>query len=208
MASTETSTTSTTNDFSGGKTAPEYGYAVPSRPPPNLFFLDFGLRLLLFASAVTALVVMVTSKQTKLIPVTVAPSSQIFLVSRDAKFQHSPAFIYLVAALSVTGLYSIITMLVSLFSIASPSPSPKTLFLLILFDTLMAGVMASATGNAGSVAYIGLKGNSHVNWNKICNMYGKFCRHVGSSTAVSLIASIVLVLLVVLSSYSLYRRSR
>ncbi|CAD5169410.1 unnamed protein product [Musa acuminata subsp. malaccensis] len=207
MASTETSTTSTTNDFSGSKTAPEYGYAVPSRPPPNLFFLDFGLRLLLFASAVTALVVMVTSKQTKLISVTVAPSSQI-LVSRDAKFQHSPAFIYLVAALSVTGLYSIITMLVSLFSIASPSPSPKTLFLLILFDTLMAGVMASATGNAGSVAYIGLKGNSHVNWNKICNMYGKFCRHVGSSTAVSLIASIVLVLLVVLSSYSLYRRSR
>lgn len=72
----------------------------------------------------------------------------------------------------------------------------------------MAGVMASATGNAGSVAYIGLKGNSHVNWNKICNMYGKFCRHVGSSTAVSLVASIVLVLLVVLSSYSLYRRSR
>ncbi|RWW00610.1 hypothetical protein GW17_00036420 [Ensete ventricosum] len=67
--------------------------------------------------------------------------------------------------------------------------------------------MASATGNAGSVAYIGLKGNSHVNWNKICNVYGKFCRHVGSSAAVSLVASIVLVLLVVLSSYSLYRRS-
>ncbi|URE41977.1 CASP-like protein [Musa troglodytarum] len=205
MASTETSTT---NDFSGGKTAPESGYVVPSRPPPNLFLLDFGLRVLLFASAVSGIVVMVTSKQTELIPVSVAPSSQIFFISRDAKFQHSPAFIYLVAALSVTGLYSIITMLVSLSSIASPSPSPRTLFLLILFDTLLAGVMASATGNAGSVAYIGLKGNSHVNWNKICNVYGKFCRHVGSSTAVSLVASIVLVLLVVLSSYSLYRRSR
>ncbi|CAL9130275.1 unnamed protein product [Musa textilis] len=205
MASTETSTT---NDFSGGKTAPESGYVVPSRPPPNLFLLDFGLRVLLFASAVSGIVVMVTSKQTELIPVSVAPSSQIFFISRDAKFQHSPAFIYLVAALSVTGLYSIITLLVSLLSIASPSPSPRTLFLLILFDTLLAGVMASATGNAGSVAYIGLKGNSHVNWNKICNVYGKFCRHVGSSTAVSLVASIVLVLLVVLSSYSLYRRSR
>ncbi|KAJ8459578.1 hypothetical protein OPV22_032504 [Ensete ventricosum] len=207
MASTETSTTSTTNDFSGGKPAPESGYVVPSRPPPNLFFLDFGLRLLLFAAAVSALVVMVTSKQTKLIPIIVAPSLQSFVV-RDAKFQYSPAFIYLVAALSVTCLYSIITMLVSLFAIASPSPSPRMLFLLILFDTLMAGVMASATGNAGSVAYIGLKGNSHVNWNKICNVYGKFCRHVGSSAAVSLVASIVLVLLVVLSSYSLYRRCR
>lgn len=73
---------------------------------------------------------------------------------------------------------------------------------------VMAGVMASAAGTAGSVAYLGLKGNSHVNWNKVCNVYDKFCRHVGSSAAVSLVASVLLVSLVVLSSYSLYRRCR
>ncbi|RRT50785.1 hypothetical protein B296_00051521 [Ensete ventricosum] len=110
------------------KDTPESGYAVP---PPNLFGVDFALRLLLLASAVSALVVLV-----------------------------------------------------------------------------MAGVMASATGTAGSVAYLGLKGNSHVNWNKVCNVYDKFCRHVGSSAALSLVASAVLVSLVVLSSYSLYRRCR
>ncbi|KAK8966253.1 CASP-like protein [Platanthera guangdongensis] len=67
--------------------------------------------------------------------------------------------------------------------------------------------MASATGSSGSVAYIGLKGNSHVLWSKICNIFGKFCRHVGSATALSLVASIVLVLLVLVSSFTIYRRS-
>lgn len=71
----------------------------------------------------------------------------------------------------------------------------------------MVGVVASATGSAGSMAYLGIRGNSHANWDKICNRYHKFCRHVGSSVIVSCVAAIVLVLLVVLSSYSLYRRS-
>lgn len=71
----------------------------------------------------------------------------------------------------------------------------------------MAGVLAAATGAGGGVAYIGLKGNSHVRWNKICGVYDNFCRHVGSAVGVSLIASIVLVLLVILSACSLYRRA-
>lgn len=66
-----------------------------------------------------------------------------------------------------------------------------------------AGVMASATG---AVAYIGLRGNSEVNWSKVYNVYGKFCRHIGSSITISIVASILLILLVVPSVYSLHRR--
>ena len=72
----------------------------------------------------------------------------------------------------------------------------------------MLGLAASATGTAGGVAYIGLKGNSHVGWNKVCNTYDKFCRHVGGSIAVALFASILLVLLVWLSLFTLYSRIR
>lgn len=72
----------------------------------------------------------------------------------------------------------------------------------------MAGIMASAMGSTGGVAYIGLKGNDHVGWMKICNRFGKYCRHIGSSAALSLLASVILVLLVAVSSYSMYRRSR
>lgn len=68
--------------------------------------------------------------------------------------------------------------------------------------------MASATGSAGGVAWVGLKGNSHTTWREICSIYGKFCRHIGASTFLSLVASIILVLLAILNAYSLYRRSR
>lgn len=204
MATTEMTTTTTTTTTDSGKAAPEYGYAPPS-PPPNFFVIDFALRLLLLASTVSSLVVLATSKQTKIIPTGLPPPFS--LVEREAYFKNSPALIYLLVALSVGGLYSIITLLASCFAISNPSPSTKLLFHLIVFDALMAGIMASATGTGGSVAYLGLKGNSHVNWTKVCNVYGKFCRYIGSSIAVSLVASIVLVLLVVHSSYSLYRRS-
>lgn len=71
----------------------------------------------------------------------------------------------------------------------------------------MAAIMASAVGTAGGLAYVGLKGNTHTNWIKICDIYGKFCRYIAASIIMSLVASIILVLLVVLSAYSLYKRS-
>ncbi|XP_077219231.1 CASP-like protein 1D1 [Tasmannia lanceolata] len=186
-----------------GKTVPE-SQVIVTTPPINLFMADFSLRLLLFASTVVGIVVMVTSKQTEYIMTPLAP----FPIPNPAKFRYSPAFIYLVVALSVTGLYSLLSLTCSAFAISKPSPSTTLLFLFAIMDALMAGILASATGAATSIAYVGLRGNSHVGWMKICNVYDKFCRHVGSSIGVSIFASIILVLLVMISAYSLYRRSR
>ncbi|XP_020101347.1 CASP-like protein 1D1 [Ananas comosus] len=189
------------------KTAPESGGgAAPSTLPPNFFRLDLILRLFVFASTVSALVVLVTSKDTETIATGFPPP--FASVTRDAKFNYSPAVIYLLVALAVAILYSIITIIGSCSLASRPAPSTKILFNLIVFDTLMAGILASATGSVGSVAYLGLRGNTHTNWNKVCNVFGKFCKHIGSSTVVTLAATIGLILLVVLSSYSLYRRSR
>ncbi|KAG6522880.1 CASP-like protein 1D1 [Zingiber officinale] len=177
-----------------------------ARPPStNLFGVDLALRILLLALSVSALAVLVTSKQSRDFQTGLPPPFAV--ISRDAKFQQVPALIYLLVALCVAIFYSIVTIFASLSAISSSSPSARILFLLILFDALMVGVMASATGSAGSMAYLGIRGNSHANWDKICNRYTKFCRHIGSSVIVSCIAAVVLVLLVVLSSYSLYRRS-
>ncbi|CAN6197550.1 unnamed protein product [Urochloa humidicola] len=168
---------------------------------------DLALRALLFASTLAGLVVLATAKQTVVFPVTLPQVPQVLFVAMPAKFKDSPALIYLLVALCVTCLYSLLTALGSL-KLISGSSTPKTLFLLLLLDVFYAAVMASATGSAGGVAWIGLKGNSHTRWNKICDTYGKFCRHIGGAVFLGLVASIALVLLAALNAYSLYRRSR
>ena len=70
-------------------TDPEYNKGAPPPPPPsatvNYSVLDVTLRVLLFAAALTAVVVVVTSDQTKFI---------VQLGSyREAKFKHSPALV-------------------------------------------------------------------------------------------------------------------
>lgn len=196
MASTEKP-----EDYSG-KTAPEN--KKPSGPLSlNLYFIDLSLRLLLFATTVVAIAVMVSSEETKSI-IGLFP----FPIRRAAKFNYSPALIYFVVALSVACLYSILSICASIFAILKPPPSDLLLLLLAFLDALMVGVCASATGAGASIAYVGLKGNSHVRWMKICNIYSKFCRHAVSSITMSLVASIILVLLVLLSAFALYRRIR
>ncbi|KAM7488204.1 hypothetical protein LguiB_025688 [Lonicera macranthoides] len=184
---------------------PEHKAPPSEAPPPHNYFVlvDVVLRILLFAAALTAVVVMVTSKQTKLAPIPFPP----FRAPLPAKFNHSPAFIYFVAALSVAGLYSIITTLLSGLAILKPScASLKLVFHFVIFDVLLLGIVAAATGTAGGVAYIGLKGNSHVGWNKVCNTYDTFCQHVAASILISLFASFLLVLLILLSVYSLSKK--
>lgn len=176
--------------------------AVAAATSNYFLAIDFVLRFLLFASALVAVVVMVTSEQTEMVPVPIPP----FLAPMTAKFKHSPAFIYFIAAFSVAGLYSIITTLCSLYAILKPRCSTKILSHFVIFDVLLLGIVASATGAAGAVAYIGLKGNSHVRWQKVCGTYGDFCRHIGGSVAVALFGSVVLVLLVLLSVYSLSKK--
>ncbi|KHG13245.1 CASP-like protein [Gossypium arboreum] len=112
------------------------------------------------------------------------------------------------AALSTTGLYSIITALASILLGRKPSYTNTILLAFALMDVVFVGIVASATGSAGSVAYIGLRGNSHVRWDKICNVYDEFCRHIGTAIAFSLFAAILLVFLTMFSTFALYKKIR
>ncbi|KAJ0231164.1 CASP-like protein 1D1 [Hirschfeldia incana] len=171
----------------------------------SCWMIQVVLRLFLFAATLTSIVVMVTSKQSKTFQ---APIPGIF-ITRPAKFTHSPAFIYFVVALSVACFYSILSTLATVSAFKKPSSCSAILLLnLAIMDAVMVGIVASATGASGGVAYIGLKGNKNVNWDKICNRYDTFCRHVGGAIAVSLVASIILLLLSIISVLSLYKRIR
>nr|CAB3452660.1 unnamed protein product [Digitaria exilis] len=179
-----------TVDAESGKAAAAAAEPVPPVSGGGFSGADVALRALLFAVTLAGLVVLATAKQTVLFPVPLLG----VVVPMPAKFKDSPAFILLTA----------VGKLVS----GSSASTAKNIFLLLLLDVLYAAVMASATGSAGGVAWIGLKGNSHTRWNKICDAYGNFCRHIGSSVFLSLIASIILVLLAAINAHSLYRRTR
>ncbi|KAM3323889.1 CASP-like protein 1 isoform X1 [Capsicum chacoense] len=182
---------------------PEKAAPPPTAGPTDYFEVaDLVLRLLVFASALVSVVVMSTSKQTEIVPIPIPP----YQAPRSAKFNHSPALIYFVASHSVAGFFSIITTLGSLYPLIKPGCSAKIISHFIIIDVLLLGIVASATGAAASVTYIGLKGNTHSGWGKICSLYDKFCRYLGASVGVSLFATIMLVLLVLLSVYSLSKK--
>ncbi|GJZ64152.1 CASP-like protein 1 [Tanacetum coccineum] len=127
----------------------------------NHAVVDATLRAVLFATTNVALIAMVTSKETKMIPI--SPTMKVLL---DASFNESPAYIYYVSAI-----------------------------------TLFFGIVASATGAAAAVGYIGIKGNSHSRWNKFCNIYRSFCHQMEVSVSMSLISTLALMLLVCHSFY-------
>ncbi|KAL3749357.1 hypothetical protein ACJRO7_010462 [Eucalyptus globulus] len=175
---------------------------VPAPPVETCVLVDVALRVLLFAATLTAVVVMVTANQTKVVPVPRVGSQAPI----EAKFQNSPAIVYFVAALSVAGLYSIITVLASISVILTPIFAASFQLFFLISDVVVLGLVASATGTAGTVGYIGLKGDTHANWGKVCNVYDKFCQHIGSATAVSLFAAVVLVFLITLSVLSIHKK--
>ncbi|KAI3756074.1 hypothetical protein L1987_55887 [Smallanthus sonchifolius] len=160
------------------------------------------LRVFLFETAVTGVIVMVTSKETKQIPV--APG---VVISKSAKFSYSPAYVYYVTSMSVAVLYSFITSVISVLALMKPGGnSAKLKFYFVILDLLLLGIVAAATEASGAVGYIGLKGNSHNRWNKICDRYVSYCLHIGASIFLSSIASVTLLLLVWLSVYALYKK--
>ncbi|KAI4369585.1 hypothetical protein MLD38_018010 [Melastoma candidum] len=177
--------------------------ATPPPPPTDIFLLtDLVLRVLVLASVVSSIAVTVTSHQTKAVPLPRFPSP----VPVEAKFSDTPALVYFVAALSVAGLYSLISALASVCVILHPTFSTKFLPYFLIWDVVILGILASATGAAGAVAYVGLKGNSHVGWTKVCNVYDKFCQYLASSVSLGLFASVLLVFLIILSTLSLHKK--
>ncbi|XP_010546916.1 PREDICTED: CASP-like protein 1D2 [Tarenaya hassleriana] len=158
--------------------------------------IDVITRVLLFAATLTSLIVMVTSEQTELTQSSGAKSP----VPVSAEFNDSPAFIYFVVALVIASFYSLVSTLISISVLSRPEFSAQFSIFLSSFDVVILGILASATGTAGGVAYVGLRGNDHLGWNKICNVYDKFCRHIASSLALSLFASLLLLLLSLCSS--------
>ncbi|KAI4372481.1 hypothetical protein MLD38_010705 [Melastoma candidum] len=173
------------------------------RPRPRPGAAHAGLRIVLFALGLTSVVVMLQSKQTVYVSVPGVP----YPVPVQAKWTQSPAFVYFVVAMSIVGLYGLITAIAALcFALKKTASRAGALLVYLIWDVVMLGLVASTAGTAGATAYIGFEGNKNAGWAKICDVYGTFCHRVAASIIISLIAGIVLIILIILSAHSLHRR--
>ncbi|KAL1808759.1 hypothetical protein ACET3Z_025749 [Daucus carota] len=182
----------------------EYKNSPTSAPPATsrqAAMAEVALRVLLFVASLTAVVLMVTSKQTELIPF-----PPVGLVSNTSRFTDTPAFVYFVAALSTAGLYSIITTLLSISALSKPGYSKILALYIVAMDVVMLAIVAAALGTAAGVAYVGIRGNSHTRWTKICNIYDTFCQQAAGAIIISSFAATLLILLILHSVFTMYRK--
>ncbi|KAL4386744.1 hypothetical protein GQ457_09G023140 [Hibiscus cannabinus] len=67
-------------------------------------------------------------------------------------------------------------------------------------------MLFSANGAALAIGLMGYKGNSHVRWNKVCNVFDKFCDQVAVSIVLSLLGSLAFTALIVLTVLTFHKR--
>ncbi|KAJ4950748.1 hypothetical protein NE237_027580 [Protea cynaroides] len=177
------------------------------RADSKLIIINLFLRIFSFALSLAAVAIMVSSKQTKL----VKPPTLPVAVPLTSKYTDSPALIYFVVALSLSISYTFITSFTTFWVLKKRFSSKSLLkyyLVLIVNDVVMIGLVGAAAGAGGCIGYLGLKGNSKVGWNKICNVYGKFCKQLSIAFGLSIGVGVVLIILVSLSAFSVHRLAR
>lgn len=89
-----------------------------------------------------------------------------------------------------------------LITLAMGHKSKYLVTLVSMLDILMVALLFSSNGAALGVGVIAKLGNSHVRWNKVCNVFDKFCDQLAASCLISLLGSITFLLLVMLRLHS------
>lgn len=161
--------------------------------------LLFVLRLLGFTLTFAATVVMALAKDTKVIPIPILSGMPPMDVPVPAKWQYMSAFVYFVVSNAVASTYGVLSLV---FSMASGRAGSK---IIITLDLLMVALLSSSSGAAGAVGVLGYQGNSHVNWNKVCNVFDKFCHRVAAAILLSQLAAVAFLLLTAIAAMRPYK---
>ncbi|KAI3792861.1 hypothetical protein L2E82_06752 [Cichorium intybus] len=164
---------------------------------------DLVLRFLALALTLVAAVVLGVDKQTKTVALTLVPSLPPVDLPVTAKTAQMSAFVYLVIANAIACSYAATSLVLIL---ATRGANKLVSLILIILDLVMVALLFSAIGATGAVGIIGYQGNSHVQWDKVCNVFDKFCHQVAIATFMSFAGSITYLLLIVLAVLTLHKK--
>ncbi|KAJ1414255.1 Casparian strip membrane protein [Sesbania bispinosa] len=159
---------------------------------------DLLLRVLALVLTLVAAVVSGADKQTTIVPIKFLDSLPPLDVPVTAKWHYLSAFVYFVVANIIACAYASVSVVVV---VANRS---ERVWMSVV-DGLMVGLLFSSNGAAIAVGVLGLQGNSHIHWNKVCNVFGKFCDQMAASLLISLLGSIAFLLLLLLPLFRLHQ---
>ncbi|KAH7578413.1 hypothetical protein JRO89_XS01G0378500 [Xanthoceras sorbifolium] len=167
---------------------------------------DIILRILVLFITFVAAVLVGVDKETKLISVSVIESLPPLHVTVTAKWQYLSALVYFLVSNTIACSYAAASLAYSI--IAAGKLKNDTALALTILDLIIMGLLSSATGAAMAVGVLGHEGNSHLQWNKVCNLFGGFCRQFAVALVLSLLGSFVFLLLVVVAILNLHKHKR
>lgn len=93
-----------------------------------------------------------------------------------------------------------------ILTFATKGGNKNVSLMVTILDLVVVALLFSAIGATSGVGLIGYKGNSHVQWQKVCNVFDTFCRQVAAAMVLSFIGSIAYLLLVVFAVINVYKK--
>ncbi|KAM7495912.1 hypothetical protein LguiA_020326 [Lonicera macranthoides] len=163
---------------------------------------DLVLRILGLGLTLVAAVVAGVDKETQTISVTLVDTLPPLRIPLTAKWNDLSSSVYFVVANAIACAYSVASLVLFMLK----GGGKKALGLLIS-DLIMVALLFSANGAMAAIGLIGLNGNSHVQWHKVCNVFETYCHRAAASFAMSMLGSFIFLWLVVLATLDLHKRS-
>ncbi|XVF66277.1 hypothetical protein PTKIN_Ptkin10aG0022100 [Pterospermum kingtungense] len=160
---------------------------------------DLILRVSALFLTLAAAIVIGLDKQTKFVPIQITPTLPPVSVEAHAKWFYLSAFVYFLVSNVIASSYAAISSLIVL-------ATRRLTQITIVFDLFIVALLFSANGAALAIGLMGYQGNSHVQWNKVCNVFDRFCERAAISFVLSLVGSIAFLALVAVAALTLHKR--
>lgn len=157
------------------------------------------LRAFVLAATLVAAVVMGVDRQTRTIQITLADTLPPLEVPVTAKWSYSSAFVYFVVANAMVCVFSALAL--------ATCRRRGAVVPVMVGDLLALALLFSAVGAAAEFGILGERGNSHVRWAKVCNVYGAFCERAMAAVIVSLLAAFANLVMLMLTILTIHKSS-
>ncbi|EXC20002.1 hypothetical protein L484_015678 [Morus notabilis] len=169
----------------------------PSQSVRVLSLLDFILRIIAALGTLASAIAMGTSRQT------------LSFVTRFTRFRavykDLPTFTFFVIANSIVCVYLVVSLCLSFIHIIK-SAAVKSRIFLVIFDTVMMGLLTAGASAAAAIVAMAHNGSTGANWVPFCQQFRSFCDRISGSLIGSFVSVVVFILIIIVTSVAISRR--